>query len=51
MEITDRQKKLLETISEELDGKLSYWICSTKSTEHNKIIIEYANNRKSKDLS
>ena len=39
--MTEEQKALLEMVAEELGGKLSYWTCSTKNTEHKKIMIEY----------
>ena len=32
---------VLEAVTQALDGKLSYWVCSTKNTEHKKIVIEY----------
>jgi hypothetical protein len=39
-------EKQLEKIAEELGGKLSYYICSDKYTEHRKIVIEYGLTRK-----
>ncbi len=39
--MTEEQKLLLETIAQELDGKLSYETCITKNTEHKRIVIEY----------
>ena len=44
--MTEEQKALLEMVAEELGGKLSYWICADKNTEHKKIVIEYDFNRK-----
>ena len=45
-EMTEEQKALLEMVAEELGGKLSYWTCASKNTEHKKIVIEYDFNRK-----
>ena len=39
--MTEEQKTLLEMVAEELGGKLSYWICVDRNTEHKKIVIEY----------
>ena len=46
--MTEEQKTLLEKIAEELGGKLSYYICSDKYTEHRKIVIEYNHATKQK---
>ena len=48
--MTEEQKALLEMVAEELDGKLYTVLVTDKNTEHRKIVIEYAHNRKSKDL-
>jgi hypothetical protein len=34
-------KNQLKNVTKLLGGKLSYWVCSDKYTEHRKIIIEY----------
>lgn len=34
-------KDQLENVAKLLDGKLTYWVCSDKYTEHKKIVIEY----------
>ena len=39
-------ENLVEKIEELLDGKASYWIVSDRTTQHEKIVIEY--NHKSK---
>ena len=39
--MTEEQKALLEMVTEELDGKLEYWVCSTLHTRHKKIVITY----------
>jgi hypothetical protein len=44
--VTEEQKALLEMVTDELGGKLSYWICVDKNTEHKKIVIEYDLKRK-----
>jgi hypothetical protein len=44
--MTEEQKALVELVAEELGGKLSYYICSTKNTKHRKIVIEYEFARK-----
>ena len=44
--MTEAQKALLEMVAEELGGKLSYWTCVDKNTEHEKIVIEYDFKRK-----
>ena len=47
----EEQKALLKKISEELGGKLSYWVCCDKYTQHKKIVIEYGHLRKEENLS
>ena len=49
--MTKEQKALLELVTDELGGKLSYETCITKNTQHKRIVIEYDFNRKGKDLS
>ena len=44
--MTEEQKALLQTITEELGGTLTYWECCDRTTEHQKIVIEYGNQRK-----
>jgi hypothetical protein len=39
--MTEEQKALLEIVTEELGGKLEYWVCSTLHTRHKKIVITY----------
>ncbi len=39
--MTEEQKELLEIVADELCGKLTYWTCVSKNTEHKKIVIEY----------
>ena len=39
--MTEEQKLLLETIAEELNGKITYHTCVSKHSEHKQIIIEY----------
>ena len=47
--MTEEQKALLETIAEELGGKLTYWVCCDKFTQHNKIVITYDAQQKRQD--
>ena len=49
--MTEEQKALLELITKELEGKLSYWTCSTKNTEHKKIVIEYGHVKQNRQNS
>lgn len=49
--MTEEQKALLEAVAEELGGKIVYQTCISKHSEYQQIIIEYANLRKSTDLS
>lgn len=49
--MTEEQKALLTMVAEELGGKLSYWTCSDKYTQHKKIVIEYEFHRKEENLS
>mgnify|MGYP003336535175 CR=1 FL=1 len=49
--MTEEQKALLELVTEELDGKLSYHTCITKNTEHKKIVIEYGYAQKDRQNS
>lgn len=44
--MTEEHKLLLETIAEELEGTLTYWECCDRTTEHQKITIEYGHQRK-----
>mgnify|MGYP003337365278 FL=1 len=44
--MTEEQKLLLEQIAEELGGKLTYWVCCDRTTEHQKIMIEYAHTKR-----
>ena len=44
--MTEEQKEQLNKIVKELGGQLSYWVCSEKHTEYNKIVIEYDSHRK-----
>lgn len=39
-------KNLVEKIEELLDGKAHYFICCDKTTEHEKIVIEYNHQKK-----
>lgn len=48
--MTEEHKELLETIARQLDGKLYTVLVTDKHTEHRKIVIEYGNQRKGKDL-
>jgi hypothetical protein len=49
--MTEEQKALLEMVTEELGGTLSYWVCVDKHTTSRKIVIEYENHRKETNLS
>ena len=44
--MTEEQKKILETLAKNLDGKLQFFYCSDKYTEHKKIVIEYGHVKK-----
>ena len=44
--MTEEQKILLETIAEELNGKLSYLKCISKNKECKQIVIEYAEQKR-----
>jgi len=46
MELTEEQKLLLEMVIEELKGKISYYTCVDRNTQHSKIVIEYGNTPK-----
>ena len=39
-------KNLVEQIEELLDGKAHYYICCDRTTEHEKIVIEYNHQKK-----
>ena len=39
-------KNLVEKIEELLDGKAHYFICCDRTTEHEKIVIEYNHQKK-----
>ena len=39
-------KNLVEKIEELLDGKAHYYICCDRTTEHEKIVIEYNHQKK-----
>lgn len=47
--MTEEQKALLETIAEELGGKLECWACSTLHTKYKKIVITYDAQQKRQD--
>ena len=38
----------LNSIAEDLKGKVKYYICSDKTTTHKKIVIEYGHQKKTK---
>ena len=44
--MTEEQKELLKEITKQLNGKLSLWVCSDKYSEHKKIVIEYAQQKR-----
>ena len=37
---------LVQSVAELLDGKVQYYYCSDKKTEHRKIVIEYEHKTK-----
>ena len=39
-------KNLVEKIEELLDGKVSHYVCCDKTTQHEKIVIEYNHTKK-----
>jgi hypothetical protein len=47
--MTEQQKALLETVAEELGGKLEHYICSDLHTQHKKIVISYDAQQKRQD--
>lgn len=49
--MTEEHKLLLETIAEELNGKLTHWYSCNRTNEHYKIVIEYGNQRKERSIS
>ena len=44
--MTEEQKNLLEILTEELGGKISYYTCISKKTEHKQIVIDYAEQKR-----
>jgi hypothetical protein len=46
--MTEEQKALLEMLTEELGGTLTYWTCADKYNSSQKIVIEYGQEKKSK---
>ena len=49
--MTEEQKLLLETITEELGGTISYCVASDRTTKCQKIIIEYGHQRKERPIN
>ena len=48
--MTEEHKLLLKKIADELGGKLTYWQACDKTTEHQKIVIEYGHQRKERPV-
>ena len=46
--MTEEQKTLLEMVANELGGKISYYICSTKDKQYKKIVIEYGHSKQNR---
>jgi hypothetical protein len=48
MDMNTVPKLTLQKIAEELGGKVTYITCSDKTTTHQRIVIEYGHQKKSK---